>query len=1033
MSFTFGNINTSSKKESLTLKRYENNILLDYSNKSSSYNSTPVVLVDEHYSSAKVEAIKQFLVSKGLSKFMIVSAINCDIDEKIMKKEGKIKFYRNHISNFEEVLPKNCPIITSGAAIYSLLREDDIYPSYVQQIIFGKSNFLFSKDLTSENCHRVFPIESFNILFRKDFKDLNKSYKVKLAKLQIETVVKKGDTPTPRYPNLNKIFIHDLKEFNEIFYEPNKDRRDEVLAWDLETSGLNFLKDRIGCITLSFDGITGYYIPWRVIEQENNKQKLNTILSNNRQLGANIKFDVKFLWKNGVPAARIDEDVITLGHTLDETRSNSLKTLAFFYSEFGGYERPLDLIKDKIGKGRDVNYIEDIPETILWDYAVMDAIVTRRVYSNMINHLQDLDRRHPNELYPLNGIEQYYKNRRIPAENMYSRIEYKGVYVDKYRLDALREEMQSHLRDLKNQLSEAFEVSSNFEWGSSKQLGQLLEAKGWEELGRSKDGDFLVGDFQLKRWKKTHKEAKIIAEMKSISTMLNTFVGNETSNSVLADFLGINDEEGEKGWTKCLVYHPEDNSWRMHPNFKPMNTDSGRSKCTAPNMQQVPSHSDWASKIKQCIVTPNDDEYFMVTIDYSSLQMRLACIDSRQEDLLHEVLRRPKADVHSATAWSTLAKGNKYDISTISVIFNDGSQKVYLGGEELLTDNKGTLIASDLQKSDIVKGLTISEIETTTEHREITEEEFRRQKGVEPYATMRQAAKGENFLLIFGGSAKVLSDQALETAWSEEQCDEYIFNNHCESELERARLMYKGEPEEKLKNIAVCMRLRENFFKGYPGLWNRIGREKEYAAKHGFCRTSFGKIRNMIELNLRDEDDEKTMSGILRSLENISSNHPAQNSEACIRGRSQFETQEWFIRNNMKSATWNEIHDSADFWIHKTELHDALSHIKHIFERRIPEFGDDWVPLVADCEVSDLKKGDYFKGGRDPINWGVDWKTCKYEDPDPFGVELSSEYEVEYFKARQDYWINKGEKDPLEERIQEYLHSENRLNGLREM
>ena len=52
----------------------------------------------------------------------------------------------------------------------------------------------------------------------------------------------------------------------------------------------------------------------------------------------------------GLPHARIDEDIIQMGHTLDETRSNSLKALAFLYTEFGGYEHPLDEYKKKMKK-----------------------------------------------------------------------------------------------------------------------------------------------------------------------------------------------------------------------------------------------------------------------------------------------------------------------------------------------------------------------------------------------------------------------------------------------------------------------------------------------------------------------------------------------------------------------------------------------------------------------------------------------------------------------------------------------------------
>lgn len=1019
--FSFGNIKVSSKKQTLNLKINNNILLVDKSNVESSQNFIPIILVDEFYEEFALKAIEKFLNKCGLYRYKIISSINCTLNEAALKADGKIKFYKNNRSPFYDYIPQYAPIITVGAALYSVIMEDDIYPSYAQQIIFGKSNFWFSETLKPTDGHWIYPIESFRDIFAKGFKDPVDSYKTKLAQIQIGSLIKNGPKPIPRYPKLIKHKIETKDQFINEFYEPNKDKHNEILAWDLETSGLSFLKDRIGCITLSFDGIEGWYIPWHILDNEC-KILLREILKNNKQAGANLKFDVKWMWKNGIPEARIDEDVITLGHCLDETRSNSLKTLAFLYSEFGGYERPLDIIKSKLGKGRNISYIDDIPEETLWDYAVMDAIVTRRVLTNLHKHMDELDKKYPNPLSS-KGLKDYYYERCIPAANMYSKIEYRGVYIDKPALDALREEMHDYLRSLREQLASSFEVSPDFDWASSQKLGRLIESKGWEELGRSKAGDYLVGDFQLTRWSKDHEEAKIITRMKSVQTLLNTFVGDETSNSVIADFLGDNDEEGSKGWTKNLVYHSEDNSWRMHPNFLSMFTDSGRSRCTAPNMQQIPSHSDLATKLKKCIITPNNDEYYMATIDYSSLQLRLACIDQREEDFLREVLRRPKVDIHSATGFTTLAKGRKFNISTIIVTLEDSSQNTYLGLEEVITSNRKNVYAQELTKDDLIRDLKIIDIQRVDEFREITEEEFKRQKTAAPYSTMRQTAKSENFLLIFGGSAKVLSDSALETAWNEEQCDEYIALNHCEKELENARKSYRGECESKLKNIAVCMRLRENFFKGYKGLWNRIEREREFAATHGYVRTPFGKTRNLIELFLRGEYDNQTISGILRNLENISANHAAQNMEACIRGRSQYEVQNWLEVNNYETRTWNEIHDSADFWIKKEELKPVLSHIKHVFERVIPELESDWVPLVVDCEISDLNEGDYYKGGRPPKAFGVDWESCKYEDPDPFNVELTPSLEKKYFEERQSYWNKIGKDDPLKDKIEEYLRN----------
>lgn len=895
--------------------------------------------------------------------------------------------------------------------------EDDIYPSYVQQVLFGKSYFWFSSDFTPGSYHLVFPIESFRDIFACGFKEPVDSYITNLAYYQIDKCKKLGSKPGPRLPKLNKIFIESDKDFTDKFYLPNKDRKDYV-AWDLETSGLNFTKDKIGCITLSFDGVNGYYIPWRFVD----KTKLNEILSHCKQIGANLKFDCKMLWYNGVPAARIDEDVITIGHTLDETRSNSLKALAYFYSEYGGYERPLDQIKDKIGKGKNINYIEDIPEDVLREYAVMDAIVTYRVWKNILAHMRELDKKYPNMDYPGNSLEYFYRHNRIPADNLYAGCEFRGVPVDKPMLDSLRKEISKYRDHLKEKLSDAFSVSKDFNWDSSVQIGKLLEKKGWECLGRSKSGDYLTGKFQMKRWAKEHEEASIIMELGSISTLISTFVGEDTSNSVVANFLGINDEKSSIGWTKCMNYWPDKKMYGFNPSFASLRADSNRSRCTNPNMQQVPTRGKFTKEIKKCIMSPNDDDYYIVTLDYSSLQMRLAAMDSDTQDDLKTVLRKPGADIHSQTAWNTFYKNKEVDVLEVTVGLEEESQnKKYLGGEEVLTSNRGIVFASDLKNDDLIDNKKIQGIRMNKVHREITTEEFIRQKTSNPYKNQRQTSKSLNFLLVFGGSAHLFSEQALELSWTPEQVDEFLEENHCFNELEQVKRIYKNDDIIKQKYTAAATRMRDNFFKGYKGLLDRLSVQENLAKKNGYVRSVFGGKRAAIELMLEGEYDEKARSNIISGLTRILYNYRAQNYEASITKRAMYEVETWLEKNNYKSRMFSEIHDSQDMFLYKKELSPVLAHWKHVCERKIPELEKNWCPLPVDCEIADRSKGDYYKGGREPEEFGIDWDTIQFEDPDPFNVELKDSFEKEYFEKRLEYWTSKEKKDPLQEKIDQHL------------
>lgn len=264
----------------------------------------------------------------------------------------------------------------------------------------------------------------------------------------------------------------------------------------------------------------------------------------------------------------------------------------------------------------------------------------------------------------------------------------------------------------------------------------------------------------------------------------------------------------------------------------------------------------------------------------------------------------------------------------------------------------------------------------TTVNREITEEEFVRLKGSAPFKKMRQLSKSLNFLMIFGGSSKLFSENALETSWSEEQVDDYIKTNNLYERKEQLSNIYKKADKKQLKYITVADHIRGNFFKAYPGLLARIDRERAFARKHGYIRSRFGHTRKAIEEMLRGSYDEKNFSKYLRNLDNICANTEIQNLEACAGKPAMCNVVKWLEDNHYKSFIFNEIHDSIDCCIYKPELKEVLTQLKHQCERYIPELDNGTnVKLRVDCEISDINKGQYYKGGHSPEEYGIDWNS----------------------------------------------------------
>ena len=260
-----------------------------------------------------------------------------------------------------------------------------------------------------------------------------------------------------------------------------------------------------------------------------------------------------------------------------------------------------------------------------------------------------------------------------------------------------------------------------------------------------------------------------------------------------------------------------------------------------------------------------------------------------------------------------------------------------------------------------------------TEHRQITLDEFIRQKASMPYKSWRQTGKTCNFLLIFGGSAMLFSEETIEINWTREQAENYIKENHCEYLIDEVKAKYRKISDEELPFVVVATNIRNNFFKGYSGLWNRIERERKYGEQHGYVRSVFGHMRKVVELMLAGEWDKRHLSRMLKNLQNITSNSNIQNMEASATKRVMYEMNEWLKDGGYRSYIWNEVHDSIDLCIYKGEENIVLRHLKELCERHLPEFGDSPVKLKVDCEISDLNKGQYYKGGSSPESYGIPW------------------------------------------------------------
>lgn len=635
------------------------------------------ILLDNKYSDPLIKSLITFLEKTIDRNYIILTATPLEFSSEDLKQV--VNFYARNSISISDFIPEifsNVVYLSVGRAIYTFTESDDLFVEGFYDYIFNQTYF-YSPKVNSY----VFPIDQLNVIFKNQASSwvLKDSARAKFASLQCSNLIN-------MFPTLDKsesnIFIHTLMTPEEItkFLLDNMSYTG-IIAVDTETSGLDFTESELGCITLSIDGIHGYYLPFKSID----KELMNKFLSNKKIVGHNYKFDYKVLRKNGINTNLPYGDTMVLGQTLNETRGNSLKALSYIYTKFGGYENELNALKSAY---KIQNYLS-IPHDVLSQYATKDAIATYQLYFAMQKQMDFLDEKYP----PLEGektIRYSYEEIILPGYKEFCDIEYSGAFVDMNKLNATSQAIIEKIKDTKQKIYDMLSISeTTLNLDSPKQLGEYIEkVLKWKDYGRNKDGSYSTGDNQLLRWvKEGHEVAKLIQKVRSYSTLLGMFVGTPDS---------------KEGWREYLK--PVNESiYVMHPSYGIAMAASKRNVCKDPNLQQVPSRGEFSDEIKGTLSVPPKDEegdYVFGTLDYASLQIRLCALDSNDSFLCNLYKTDADPDLHSTTGYE-LVRDTSYKF--VKVELDIGEIKEFYENEYISVKRDGkeiSILAKELKDTD---------------------------------------------------------------------------------------------------------------------------------------------------------------------------------------------------------------------------------------------------------------------------------------------------------------------------------------------
>lgn len=609
MPFMFGGVKENMKAKDL--KKSEDmvpTVILDHLSDKGDYY---IFLLDKNPSDAIKQLILKRITDAGISNYMLLNAVDCKYKKEDLKGGGLTDFMVDHRSSWRSYLNDNngkkCrAIMCFGPAMYSINGSADIVSNDFYDTKMLYPYYYMGHEIYKYDTY-IFPVDGLDDLYpvlKNSSNTIN--FKTKFFFEQLKNMTGqyswKPNTTDPTY-----VAINSKEEADKVF----KDNMNmNLVAFDTETNGLKFYENYIHCLTICWDGMTGYYIPWNLVDK---KLFEDNLMSCRHRTGANPKFDLKFFWNEGVSRkVNVTDATDRLAHCISSELKSGLKPLAYRYTPFGGY----DIKLDKWKKETKCNDYTKIPTDILAKYATMDAIATWRIQTELWLLVDEIDRKFPNEKYPEWTIRRWYETQMMEIYKEIVNVEYKGIYVNNDLMNKYRDELTDDLNKKEAELKKIWNVDASFNIGSTTEVGKLFERLGWPCYGRNDAGVYLTNDEAMNAWIRDDMPgAKMLAEWRTERTSRNSF-------------LGIIDDKGEKtGWLQYIYHNKNDGNpeeggtYKVQQSYFVMGTETYRFIGKDPNFQNIPTRNRYAKYVKKCIDTPPADLYTITGKDGKEYQL----------------------------------------------------------------------------------------------------------------------------------------------------------------------------------------------------------------------------------------------------------------------------------------------------------------------------------------------------------------------------------------------------------------------------
>lgn len=392
----------------------------------------------------------------------------------------------------------------------------------------------------------------------------------------------------------------------------------EEVALDIETTGLDWINDKLLCICVSPAPEEAYVVPlmgqhcseiWGAEDKEKVYMLLRQLLrSATPKIFHNGSFDTKFLEHRGFKVENWKYDTLIEHHLLSEQLPHDLDFICNYELQEPGHKEEFHSYLKKKTDTFDV-----VPERVLWKYAANDGDYTHRAHALFITRLQE---ENP-------GVIGFYQTGLMPLAHALKNLELRGIYVDQ---EWLQREKAQYTSDANLVLGEIHTEVGDVNLDSPKQLSDLFYQRRGHPVQRyTKSGA-----------PSTDKDTlKILAKVDPLASKLLVY----RKNSHAIEFFD------------SILEHTDPASF-VHANYNITGAATYRISSSNPNMQNGEDNPRIQGIFTALPESVRGVRYVFGKADYSQIELLVLAGLAGDDTMLHQYSQR--TDLHKLIASTIL-------------------------------------------------------------------------------------------------------------------------------------------------------------------------------------------------------------------------------------------------------------------------------------------------------------------------------------------------------------------------------------------